>query len=82
MRKIFLLALLISSVATEAQAPLSFGFTDRSSLLPRYHIPDSPAVKKWSLSPYGTISTGFIFFRGGSASFLAAPLGLDRKSVV
>jgi hypothetical protein len=77
MRKIFLLALLISSVATEAQAPLSCGFTGYHPLLPAYHIPDGPAARKWSLTPYGSISTGFIFLGSGSASFLAAPLGLQ-----
>ena len=37
----------------------------------------SIADKKWFLSKYSGLSTGYSFFRGGSASFVAAPLGLQ-----
>ncbi|WP_315815089.1 hypothetical protein [Paraflavitalea speifideaquila] len=41
-------------------------------------IPDSSnAKKKWSLSKYGGISTGFSFFNGGQATFLSAPIGIQ-----
>ena len=79
MRKILLLALLISSTALKAQIPLSSGFM--YPLQPpgfgndhfAYHPPD----KKWSFGPYSAISTGLVFLNGGSAAFLSVPLGLQ-----
>jgi hypothetical protein len=49
------------------------------ALFNQYHImPDSSsAKKKWSLSKYGGISTGFSFFNGGQATFLSAPMGVQ-----
>jgi hypothetical protein len=79
MRKILLLALLISSTAVKAQTPLSFGFMDHLQQ-PGFgndHFAYHPPDKKWSLSPYSAISTGLVFFNGGSAAFLSAPLGLQ-----
>ncbi len=38
---------------------------------------DSLAKKKWFVSTYSGISTGISFFKGGSATYLAAPLGLQ-----
>ena len=37
--------------------------------------------KKWFISSYSGINAGYSFFRGGGASFMAAPLGvqLNRK---
>ncbi len=38
---------------------------------------DTITNKKWSLQIYGGISTGISFFNGGSATFVAAPMGLQ-----
>jgi hypothetical protein len=33
--------------------------------------------KKWSLQPYGGLSAGMLFWKGGNASYLSAPIGLQ-----
>lgn len=35
------------------------------------------ADKKWFVSKYSGLSTGFTFFNGGTASFVSAPIGLQ-----
>ncbi len=40
-------------------------------------LPDSARAKKWSVTKYSSISTSFMFFNGGSATMLSAPLGLQ-----
>jgi len=78
MRKIFLIALLFSFMAAKSQTP-------GIAIFPMYaqtpvafnNSHDSIAKKKWFVSTYSGISTGISFFKGGSATYLAAPLGLQ-----
>lgn len=80
MRLTLLIALLVFVTALKAQIymPGSFaGNTYRGNLYNNIHVSDSSSKKNWSLSPYGAISSGFMLFNGGSASFIAAPLGLQ-----
>ena len=37
----------------------------------------SVSNKKWSFSRYSGISAGYMFFRGGSANYISAPIGLQ-----
>ena len=37
----------------------------------------SVSNKKWSLSRYSGISAGYMFFKGGSANYISAPVGLQ-----
>lgn len=67
-RTIIFIAFLMSAVAAKAQfAPFR---QDSSSL-----------QKKWFITKSASISTGFIGFKGGSSTYLAAPLSyqLNRK---
>jgi hypothetical protein len=41
------------------------------------NLHDSNYNQKWSLTRYSAISTGFMTFRGGSATYFAAPFGLQ-----
>ena len=80
MRKMFVFAVLISSMTLKAQTilPLSFvDYTQRQSLVNSTHLNDSAVHKKWFLTKYSGISTSFSFFKGGSATVVAAPLGLQ-----
>ncbi|HRP33159.1 MAG TPA: hypothetical protein PKV73_14775 [Agriterribacter sp.] len=80
MRRILLSIIILSSVSVKAQNTLPADNTDnvQHESFERY----SPSVKsitgkKWFLSKYSSISTGYSFFKGGSAGFVAAPLGLQ-----
>lgn len=81
MRRIILFAaILLSAVAVRAQAPLSFGsmngmqpgFRHFSQVADTNHL-----QKKWFLTKYAGLSTGFVAFNGGSGTFLSAPVGLQ-----
>lgn len=37
----------------------------------------SVSNKKWSLSRYSGIAAGYMFFKGGSANYISAPIGLQ-----
>jgi len=79
-RTILFAAILISAGAVKAQSPLSFGAMN--GIQPGFshfnQVADSNHVqKKWFLSKYAGISTGFVAFRGGSGTFLSAPVGLQ-----
>lgn len=79
-RTILFVAILISAVAVKAQTPLSFG--SMNGIQPAYRhfnqAADSNNVrKKWFLTKYSGISSGFVAFNGGSGTFLSAPVGLQ-----
>ncbi|MEJ0104144.1 MAG: hypothetical protein WDO19_16970 [Bacteroidota bacterium] len=80
MRIVVLFVILISSITLEAQTVLPISYMDY------IHGPafgNSPRFiagtldKKWSVSSYSGISTGFTFFNGGNANFISAPIGLQ-----
>jgi hypothetical protein len=79
-RTILFAAILISAVAVKAQSPLSFG--SMNGMQPAFRhfnqVADSNNLrKKWFVTKYAGISTGFVAFNGGSGTFLSAPLGLQ-----
>jgi hypothetical protein len=72
-------AILLSAVVVKAQSPLYFGSMNRTQPAFRHfsQMTDSSSPrKKWFVSKYGGISTGFVAFNGGSGTFLSAPVGL------
>ncbi len=80
MRVILVLLLLVSSSVLKAQAvfPSTYtGYRQQQVLNGGQRISDSNASKKWSLSKYGGISTSFSFYRGGHASVVSVPVGLQ-----
>ncbi|MEO6914754.1 MAG: hypothetical protein ABI151_03115 [Chitinophagaceae bacterium] len=77
MRKFILFALLISTAVVQAQSVLPLNAYDRL-----YHnnlatLGDSLPSGKWSVSKYSYLVSAFSFYRGGNASILAAPIGLQ-----
>jgi hypothetical protein len=79
-RTILFAAILISAVAVKAQTPLSFGAMN--GMQPAFshfnQVADSNNLhKKWFVTKYAGISTGFVAFKGGSGTFLSAPVGLQ-----
>jgi hypothetical protein len=79
MRIILLLFILIASVTLKAQSPF-FGYNDfaqRATLTRNINLNDSGFNKKWFVSKYSGISTSFSFFKGGNATVVSAPLGLQ-----
>ncbi|MDP4129662.1 MAG: hypothetical protein Q8939_05835 [Bacteroidota bacterium] len=80
MRTMLLFVILISSLTLKAQTFLPtgiMGYTQRIVFGNTSYSFENTANKKWSLSTYSGISTGFSFFNGFDGSFLAAPLGLQ-----
>jgi hypothetical protein len=79
-RTIIFAAILLSTVAVKAQSPLSFGAVNGMQPAFRHFntVPDSNNIrKKWFLTKYAGISSGFVAFKGGSGTFLSAPMGLQ-----
>lgn len=80
MRTIIIIAIMFSVTALKAQTflPGSFpGYTQRAAFANNIRLDDSLSKKKWSLSRYSGLSTSFTFFKGGNATIVAAPLGLQ-----
>ncbi|HEY5369601.1 MAG TPA: hypothetical protein VIJ75_11470 [Hanamia sp.] len=78
MREIFLIAALFSFMAAKSQTPGIAMFPMYSETPVVFnHSHDSIAKKKWFVTTYAEMSTGISFFKGGSATYLAAPLGLQ-----
>lgn len=80
MRIVILVALLLSVSALKAQTFLPGSFIDynyRGSLMNNLRVNDNIANKKWFFSKYSGISTTFSFFRGGSATVVSVPIGLQ-----
>jgi len=81
MRNFILIALLVISTSANAQTFLPGSFIDnsyRGSLVNDIHLHDSSAAgKKWFVSKYSGISTSFSVFKGGNATVVSAPMGLQ-----
>ncbi len=76
---LFLIFCVFSSIA-EAQlfAPGALPGMRPSLASQQYLLSDSNSLKKkWSFNKYGSLSTGFSLFNGGSATFVSAPVGLQ-----
>jgi len=77
---VFVLMALIISAALKAQTVLPSTFMDytqRQSFVTNSHFNDSISAKKWFLNKYSGISASFNFFKGGNATVVAVPLGLQ-----
>jgi len=71
-------AILLSAVGVKAQSPLTFGSMNQPAFQHFRQVGDSNSLqKKWFVSKYAGISTGFMAFKGGSGSFLSAPVGIQ-----
>jgi hypothetical protein len=80
MRLIIFITLLLSVFTLQAQRFLPGSFIDngyRGSFANNINPNDSTAKKKWFISKYSGISTSFTFFKGGNATVVSAPLGLQ-----
>lgn len=80
MRTILLVTILLSVVQSKAQRFLPGSFIDntyRGSFVNKLQQNDSTSLKKWFFSKYSGISTSFTFFKGGNATIVSAPIGLQ-----
>ncbi|MDB5247348.1 MAG: hypothetical protein JWQ40_1742 [Segetibacter sp.] len=80
MRTLILTALLFTVISASAQSYLPGSFIDmgyRGNFANNIHLNDSASKKKWFVSKYSGISTSFSFFKGGNATVVSAPLGLQ-----
>ena len=79
-RTILFAAILVSGMAVKAQTAPSFGAMNgmESTFRHPQQVGDSGNIhKKWFVTKYAGVSTGFVAFKGGSSSFLSVPLGLQ-----
>lgn len=80
MRTFILIALLFTVSAANAQVFLPGSFIDygyRGNPARNINFKDSASGKKWFVSKYSGLSTSFSFFKGGNATVISAPLGLQ-----
>src|SRR5882762_7676380 len=85
MRIVFTLIILIVAISLKAQTyiPLNFmDYTHRAAYANHNRFKDSTADKKWFLSAYNSFSTNFIFYKGGNATVLSAPVGLQLNRIL
>lgn len=76
-RTILFAAILVSAVVVKAQSPLTFGDMNQPAFQHFRQVGDSNTLhKKWFFSKYAGISAGFMAFKGGSGTFLSAPVGV------
>lgn len=79
MRKILVVIILLVAIQAEGQTYLPFNST-HNYLQNRYINTDLSGFnsgKKWFVSRYSGITAGMSFFNGGTANFVAAPIGLQ-----
>lgn len=79
-RIILFAAILMSAVAAKAQTSPSFeGMSGTQSDFghPKQVSDTNSIQKKWFVTKYAGISTGFVAFKGGSSNFLSVPLALQ-----
>src|SRR4051812_19872502 len=80
MRYIILVATLFCVSMVQAQPYLPGSFIDdhyRGHPRGDLRLNDTASSKKWFFSHYTGLSTSFIFSKGGSATVVAAPIGLQ-----
>ena len=71
---------LIFSVSVKAQTAASGSYSgnaQQGAFADNNRFKDSAVDKKWFVSKYIGISTSLVFFNGGSATVLSAPIGLQ-----
>src|SRR5215471_6198454 len=80
MRIIILMVVMVSVTALKAQTVLPGSFLDYThagTFGNKMYRGDSLSKNKWFFSRYAGISTSFTFFKGGNATIVAAPIGLQ-----
>ncbi len=80
MRTFLLVGFLFMITAINAQTFLSGSFFDnsfRGGFRSNSSLSDSAFNKKWSVSRYSSISASFVGWKGGYATVVAAPIGLQ-----
>lgn len=80
MHKNILIAFILFTATVNAQTFLPGNFTaypQRVNVANNLHPLDSLSSKKWSFSKYTALSTSYTFFKGGNATIIAAPIGLQ-----
>ena len=79
MRSILVLLTITFSLSAKAQTILPLNYSDYSQqhFLQSKDFKDSTSNKKWFLTHYTGLSAGFSFFRGGSATIVSAPIGIQ-----
>lgn len=79
MRLIFVLLIGICSVTAKAQTFMPMNYIDYSQrqFLNSKALHDSASDKKWFLTHYVGLNAGFSFFKGGNATVVSAPIGLQ-----
>lgn len=80
MRGLLIMAFLFCSMGIKAQTHLPFysmNYMPQTMFAGSRFINNDVPDKKWFLSKYSSISAGYSFFRGGSASYISAPIGLQ-----
>ncbi len=76
----FVFIMLIFCVSVKAQTALPGGYINQlqqQSLINGAHLKDSTPGKKWFMTKYVGISTGFSFFNGGNAAMFSVPVGIQ-----
>lgn len=84
MRVIFIFVVMALAITLQAQTILPVSFQNdhyNNTLAARKNMYDSGSAKKWFVTSYTGITAGYGFFRGGGASFVAAPISfqLNRR---
>lgn len=81
MRITAIIAILFFSLSLKAQTtfwPNSFiGYNNSYSFAANRAVAADNPTKKWFVSRYSAVSAGYSFFRGGSFSYISAPIGLQ-----
>src|SRR3978361_708954 len=79
MRIVFILIITVLFITSKAQTVLPGNLQNgmHENIFVPKNMYDSSAQKKWFLTKYTGITAGYSFFRGGNASVIAAPVGLQ-----
>ncbi|WP_349314254.1 hypothetical protein [Chitinophaga sp. MM2321] len=80
LRIILFAAILMSGMAVNAQIDSSFGAMNgrESAFKHPQQVSDTNNIyKKWFVTKYAGVSSGFVAFKGGGSSFLSVPLALQ-----
>jgi len=80
MRTIIFILVLISSVTGKSQMPFSGGFMNyyqQAVFGNTVHSLEKNPGKKWFLSSYSGLTTGFSFYNGGTAMMVGVPVGIQ-----
>ena len=84
MRLFFVIAIVFVSASAKAQIALPLSFTDymqQQNVVRHHNFTNGSANKKWFFTKYVGLSTGINFYKGATATYIAAPAGiqLNRK---